>query len=96
MAKTGRVYILSNKPRGVLYLGVTSDLVKRLHQHRNRTTSGFTGRYKLRKLVWYSEEMSITEAITLEKRLKFWRRHWKVQLVEEENPEWEDLGNALL
>ncbi|MBB5517998.1 GIY-YIG nuclease family protein [Amphiplicatus metriothermophilus] len=87
----GYVYMLANKPRGVLYTGVAADLARRIHQHREGRGSAFCRRYGLDRLVWYAEYQRITDAISEEKRIKRWRRAWKVRLIEEMNPGWEDL-----
>ena len=91
MAKPGYVYILANKPKGTLYVGVTSNSIKRVHQHRNAAIDGFTARYGIKTLVYYEIHEDIAEAIAREKRVKKWRRKWKVDLIEENNPEWRDL-----
>ena len=85
------VYVLTNKPRGTLYVGVTNNLVRRVWEHRNRFVSGFTRKYHLSKLVHYEAFEELVEAIQREVRLKRWRRQWKIQLIERENPEWVDL-----
>jgi putative endonuclease len=74
-----------------LYVGVTSDLVKRIWEHRNDVVEGFTKRYGVHQLVWYEIHESMDSAIQREKRLKEWKRTWKVQLIEKRNPNWEDL-----
>jgi putative endonuclease len=85
------VYILANKPRGTLYIGVTSNLVKRIWQHKNNQVEGFSARYKTHDLVWYEIHEDMQSAIEGEKRLKRWKRIWKIELVERFNPTWEDL-----
>jgi putative endonuclease len=85
------VYILSSKRNGTLYVGVTSDLVKRVWEHKNNLVEGFTKRYGVHHLVWYELHESMDSAIKREKRLKDWKRKWKVQLIEGKNPNWEDL-----
>ena len=89
--KTGYIYIVTNKPEGVLYIGVTSDLVKRIYQHREGCVAGFTKDYQLKQLVYYEQYESIQDAIAREKQLKNWHRQWKVNLVSGVNPYWEDL-----
>jgi putative endonuclease len=89
------VYILANRPRGVLYVGVTNDLVRRLSQHREKAVPGFTRSYGVSLLVYYEEFISILEARARERVLKRWRREWKVTLVEKLNPEWSDLAVQL-
>jgi putative endonuclease len=91
MTKSGYVYLLTNKPHGVLYVGVTSDLVKRVYQHRAGLVEGFTKRYNLKRLVYYERHALVREAILREKRIKEWRRAWKVALIEKNNPDWRDL-----
>jgi len=87
----GWTYILTNKPNGVLYIGVTSDLAARTAQHRAGTGSGFCRRYGLKWLVLAEPHGSIEDAIAREKALKAWQRAWKIRLIEENNPAWEDL-----
>ena len=90
MATPGTVYIVTNRPRGVLYTGVTSDLAARIDEHV-ASPRGFAGRYNCDRLVWFEEHGSIADAIQREKRIKAWRRDWKIALVEEDNPDWEEL-----
>ena len=85
------VYIICNKPYGTLYVGVTSDLAKRIWQHKEHFVEGFATKYRLEKLVWYECHDSIEAAITREKQIKEWRRAWKINLIQEMNPEWRDL-----
>ncbi|MBU6417839.1 MAG: GIY-YIG nuclease family protein [Xanthomonadaceae bacterium] len=85
------VYILATKPYGTLYVGVTSDLVKRIWQHRNDAVEGFTRQHGVYHLVHFEQFRSMVEAIEREKELKKWRRAWKIALVEESNPDWRDL-----
>ncbi|MCB9493516.1 MAG: GIY-YIG nuclease family protein [Epsilonproteobacteria bacterium] len=89
------VYIMANKPRGTLYIGVTSNLAQRVLQHKQKKVSGFTQKYNLSQLVWVKVSLSMQEAITLEKRLKKWNRSWKMELVESTNPNWQDLSHVL-
>ena len=89
------VYILASKRNGTLYIGVTSDLVRRVTQHKNKEADGFTKKYGIDILVWYQTFDSITDAITAEKRLKEWKRSWKVQLIERDNPYWNDLSDKI-
>ena len=91
MAKQPVVYILANQKRGTLYIGVSSNLVARIWQHRNQSAAGFTSKYSVFKLVHYEFYASMPEAIQREKRLKKWKRCWKINLIEENNPGWEDL-----
>ena len=85
------VYILSNRPRGRLYVGVTNDLARRTWEHREGAVEGFTKRYDLKTLVYMEQHEDIREAIAREKKLKRWRRAWKLALIEGENPAWRDL-----
>jgi putative endonuclease len=86
------VYILASRRHGTLYTGVTSNLFQRLWQHRSGITKGFAGRYGVWLLVWFEMHGDMESAITREKRIKEWRRAWKVRLIEGENPEWRDLA----
>jgi putative endonuclease len=90
------VYIMSNNTRGALYIGVTSDLIKRTWQHKEFFVDGFCEKYGLKCLVWYEVHEDITEAIKREKQLKKWNRMWKIHLIEQSNPNWEDLYPGLL
>ena len=90
------VYILSSETVGTLYTGVTSDLIKRVSQHKGGTTKGFTSRYKVNRLVWYEVHDDIKNAIRREKQIKEWRRLWKIQMIEKVNPEWRDLFNEVV
>ena len=85
------VYILASQKSGTLYVGVTTNLVKRISEHKEGVTGGFTSRYDVRKLVYYEEFGDVLLAIEREKELKKWRRRWKVALFEKSNPEWRDL-----
>ena len=87
------IYIISNKSNRVLYIGVTSDLKKRILEHRNKRYDGFTSRYNVYKLVYYEPFKYIREAILREKQLKKWKRAWKIELIEKLNPGWDDLFN---
>ena len=88
---TGFVYMMSDKPRGVIYIGVTSDLQERVWEHRNATHEGFTSKYKVQSLVWFERHPNIVLAIQREKSLKRYRREWKAKLIEGLNPTWLDL-----
>ena len=90
------VYMLASKKNGVLYIGVTSDLVKRIWQHKNDVVEGYTNRYGVHSLVWYELHLTMESAILREKTLKGWKRVWKVRLIEEGNPEWGDLYPTIL
>ncbi|PLX37974.1 MAG: excinuclease ABC subunit C [Hyphomicrobiales bacterium] len=85
------VYMISNRPKGTLYIGVTNDLAPRIWEHREGIHEGFSRRYALDRLVYYEGFPSVADAIHREKRLKAWNRAWKVELIEKSNPEWEDL-----
>ena len=89
--KKGYVYILTNKPRGVLYIGVTSNLEHRLDQHQLSEVKSFTKKYWLKRLVYLEEFGSVTEAIQREKQLKKWHRQWKINQIESVNPNWKNI-----
>jgi len=89
------VYILASKPRGTLYIGVTNGLILRVEQHKAGRGSSFTRKYKVSRLVWFSEFADVRAAIQREKTMKEWPRAWKINLVERENPHWEDLYASL-
>ena len=89
--RTYYVYILASERNGTLYVGVTSDLSRRVWEHREGLTPGFTSEYGVALLVWYEEYPDISDAILREKRIKRWRRAWKLELIEERNPQWLDL-----
>jgi len=90
------VYIMSNNTRGTLYIGVTSDLIKRIWQHKEAFVDGFCEKFGLKSLVWYEIHEDIAEAIKREKQLKKWMRMWKIHLIEQSNPDWVDLYPGLL
>jgi putative endonuclease len=96
MARGGYTYIMTNKPRGVLYIGVTIDLAARITQHRNGTGSAFCRKYGLTRLVLAEPHDDITLAISREKTFKAWKREWKIRLIEESNPEWRDISDFIL
>jgi len=85
------VYILASRRHGTLYIGVTSDLLKRIWQHKEGLVEGFTKKYGVRTLVWFEQTESIESAIVREKQIKKWNRAWKIQLIEANNPVWNDL-----
>ena len=85
------VYILASRRHGTLYVGVTSDLVKRVWEHRNNVVEGFTQKYGVHDLVYFEMHADMEQAIQREKRIKKWNRTWKIELIEQENPEWHDL-----
>ena len=95
MDKGGYVYIMTNRRNGTLYIGVTSDLIGRVWQHREGVADGFTKRYRCKMLVWYEAYGDIELAIQREKRLKKWNRAWKIRLIEEANPGWKDLSGEI-
>ncbi|MDO8507120.1 MAG: GIY-YIG nuclease family protein [bacterium] len=86
------VYMMASDRNGTLYIGVTSNLIGRAFEHKNGAYGGFTAKYKVDKLVYFEETTSIEEAITKEKQLKKWNRQWKMRLIEDFNPKWEDLS----
>jgi putative endonuclease len=88
---TGYLYILASRPRGAVYVGVTSDLVRRIHEHREGAADGFTKRYGVKRLVYFETFTDIRTAIQRERNLKHWIRQWKLALVEKANPDWRDL-----
>ncbi len=90
------VYILSSCCNGTLYIGVTSDLIERVWQHKHDVVPGFTHRYRIHRLVYFELWNSISDATEREMQLKKWRRAWKVQLIESVNPEWRDLWQEIL
>lgn len=85
------VYILASKKHGTLYLGVTNDLVRRVYEHKSKSVEGFSKRYDVDRLVWFEVYDDAVTAIAREKELKKWRRDWKIRLIEESNPNWDDL-----
>lgn len=89
------VYIVSNQRNGTLYVGVTSNLARRVYEHREGLVDGFTRRYSLKRLVWYEQHETMEAAITREKQMKAWQRAWKIREIEGFNPTWEDLYETL-
>ncbi|MEL6874434.1 MAG: GIY-YIG nuclease family protein [Pseudomonadota bacterium] len=89
--KPGYVYIMANKRNGTIYLGVTSDLPKRVYEHRNDMIAGFTQKYGCKMLVWFEQYDDMEEARAAELRMKNWNRQWKLKRIERMNPEWRDL-----
>ena len=85
------VYILASKRNGTLYIGVTNDLIKRVYEHKNGMIEGFTKKYSVHMLVYYEQTNDSYSAIEREKRLKRWKRQWKIDLIQKSNPEWRDL-----
>jgi putative endonuclease len=94
--KQPAVYILASKRNGTLYIGVTSDLVKRVWEHKNNMVEGFTKRYGVHRLVWYEMHEGMESAIEREKQLKEWKRKWKLELIESINASWEDLYHTII
>jgi putative endonuclease len=94
--KQPSMYILASKRNGTLYVGVTSDLIRRVWQHKSDLVGGFTKRYGVHNLVWYESCDDMTVAIAREKAIKEWQRAWKIRLIQEANPEWKDLYDELV
>jgi len=94
--KQPAVYIVASKRNGTLYMGVASDLVKRIWEHKNNMVEGFTKRYGVHQLVWYEVHKGVESAIEREKRLKEWKRKWKLELIESTNPSWQDLYHTIV
>ena len=90
------IYIMANKRNGTLYIGVTSDLIKRVWEHKENIVEGFTSKYSVHKLVFYEIYGDIMEAIKREKNIKAWKREWKLKLIEEKNPDWDDLYEEIV
>ncbi len=95
MERQPAIYIMASGRNGTLYIGVTSNLMARIHQHRTKALNGFTARYDVRRLVWFEICDRMETAIAREKQLKNWRRAWKLALIEEANPQWRDLAEQL-
>ncbi|TQF43391.1 GIY-YIG nuclease [Bradyrhizobium sp. UNPF46] len=89
------VYILASPRDGAIYVGITNDLVRRVYEHRIKAVPGFTARYNISRLVWFEAYDDPISAISREKELKKWRRAWKTQLVEKDNPNWDDLYESI-
>jgi putative endonuclease len=96
MNKQPAVYILASKKNGTFYIGVTSDLVKRVWEHKNDLVADFSKRYRVHYLVWYEIHDTMESAITREKRIKNWKRQWKIELIEQNNPCWQDLYKVIV
>lgn len=90
------LYIMASKPRGTLYIGVTSNLPKRVYEHRTDAFEGFTKKYKVHTFVYYEVHEDITAAIERETQMKAWKRWWKIELIEKQNPYWDDLYKSIL
>ncbi|MEE8109730.1 MAG: GIY-YIG nuclease family protein [bacterium] len=95
MTKPGYVYILTSQRNGTLYIGVTNNLAKRVWEHKHDLVEGFTKRYRVHRLVYHETYRDIREALLRERRIKKWNRKWKIQLIEGQNPEWNDLYDEL-
>ena len=89
------VYIIASRRDGAIYIGVTNDLVRRIYEHRSKAVAGFTSKYNITKLVWFEVYDDPVSAIAREKELKKWKRNWKIQLIEAENPDWKDLYESI-
>jgi len=94
--KPGYVYIMANRKNGAIYIGVTSDLAKRVWEHRNGIVPGFTKKYGCKLLVWYEAHVDLQQARQRELQMKEWQRKWKIKLIEEKNLDWDDLYPTLL
>ena len=94
--KQSYVYILASQRNGTLYIGLTSDLIKRIWEHKNKFVPGFTEKYNVTMLVYYEIFHDITLAANREKRLKEWKRQWKIDLIEKMNPDWKDLYQDII
>jgi len=90
------IYILASKKNGTLYIGMTNDLVRRIFEHKSGSIEGFTKKYSVDKLVYFESTTDVNEAIAREKRLKKWKRQWKIDLIENSNPDWRDLSDEFL
>jgi len=94
--KSYYVYILASRRNGTLYIGVTNDLARRIHDEKNHVIHGFTAKYKVHVLVHYEAYTDVRDALAREKRLKKWKRQWKINLIEKENPDWKDLYDLVI
>ncbi len=90
------VYIMTNKPGGVLYTGMTDDINRRAWEHREHLIKGFTSKYNCEMLAWYEPHETRKSAFDRERRIKAWKRDWKIRLIEDMNPDWRDLADALI
>ena len=89
-------YIMASKYNGTIYIGITSNLVKRVHEHKSKTVPGFTQKHSVHNLVFFEEHLDIRSALAREKQLKSWKRSWKIQLIEKDNSKWKDLYQEIL
>lgn len=94
--KTYYVYILASKKNGTLYIGVTSDLIKRVWEHKENLADGFTKKYGVHNLVYFEQTFDVNSSIAREKQIKNWKREWKIALIEKENPKWNDLYTKIM
>ena len=94
--KTYYIYILASKRNGTLYIGITNDLTRRVFEHKTGLVNGFTKKYSVNKLVYFESTSDVNAAILREKRLKKWKRQWKIELIEKSNPDWNDLSERLI
>ena len=94
--KTYYIYILASERNGTLYIGVTNNLIRRIYEHKNDLIEGFTNKYNVHKLVYYEQVNDVYSAMQREKRLKKWKRKWKLGLIESVNPDWNDLYEELI
>ena len=90
------VYMMTNKLYGVIYIGITNNLIRRVFEHKNHLVKSFTCRYNLEMLVWFEQTEDINSAIAREKQLKNWHRQWKIELIQVQNPNWQDLYESIL
>lgn len=95
MSKKPAVYMMASKPKGTLYIGVTSNLPQRIWQHKNEVVDGFTKKYFTHTLVYYEVHETMESAIVREKQLKHFKREWKIELIDEQNPDWKDLYDTI-
>jgi putative endonuclease len=89
------VYILASRKDGAMYVGVTNDIIRRIYEHRTKAVPGFTAKYNITRLVWFEIYDDPVSAISREKELKKWKRAWKIQLIESQNPRWDDLYESI-
>ena len=90
------VYILASKKNGTLYIGVTNDLIRRVYEHKHGFVNGFTKKYQVHRLVYYEHTHDVKSAIQKEKQMKKWKRQWKIELIEDMNPGWNDLYDEVV
>lgn len=91
----GYIYIMASRRNGTLYTGVTSNIIRRIYEHKNDIIDGFTKKYAVHNLIFFEKYNEIKDAIVREKQIKKWNRNWKIELIEKENPEWNDLYDGL-